>query len=91
MLKYTRYDEKLGLSVLANGNVAEITVNFNPLDQVRLSTLQGAIEASTMMGDMGSPRSAIASLKIQAELIAQYYDALVQGLGNVDARDVKYK
>lgn len=90
-MRYTRYDEYLGLSVLPDGNVMKVTVEFNPLDQVRLSTLQGAIETSALSGDVNSPRSAIASLRIQAELIAQYYDALAQGLRNVDLHDVKYK
>ena len=90
-MKYTRYDEMLGLSVLPNGNVTEVTVEFAPLDQVRLSTLQGAIHSSTMAGDVSSPRSALSSLRIQAELIAQYYEALAQGLRNADLHSVKYK
>ena len=90
-MRYTNYTERLGLSVLPNGDVMEVKVEFDPLDQVRLSTLQGAIETSTMAGDVSSPRSALSSLRIQAELIAQYYEALAQGLRNADLHDVKYK
>lgn len=88
---FHQYKESMGLTMLRHGNgLFDVKVELDSHYRAMLDTVKESIDRCVATNDLSDPESAIVSLAIEADLIAQYYEIMAQAIRNTEVKDIAY-
>ena len=88
---YHSYKESMGLTMLRHGEgLFDVKVELDSHYRAMLDTIKESIDRCHAVNDLSDPESAVVSLAIEADLIAQYYEVMAQAIRNAEAMDIAY-